>query len=156
MSEFRIIADKSWTIYVLRCVKDKFYVGKTKKSIEERVAEHKANPTAWTEKYPVVELVHSIPESSAFDEDKWTKIYMNRYGIANVRGGTYATIKLQPQQIAFLQQEFMGATDRCYVCGQTGHFARACPFTNQGRPHTRGWKRYFCCLTSSTSSTSAG
>ena len=40
-----------------------------------------------------------IPYQELADEDKYVLKYMHKYGIENVRGGTYSKIKLEPEEV---------------------------------------------------------
>ena len=53
------------------------------------------NNVEWLKKYPVVDIDKIFPVLSIFDEDKWTKDYMFKYGINNVRGSFYQDIFLE-------------------------------------------------------------
>lgn len=116
----------STTIYILKLAKGKYYVGKTS-NLARRQQEH-INGTAsvWTRKYKPVSVVKTIPGASPFDEDRYTKEFMAKYGIDNVRGGSYASIKLSDLQEEALKKEIRGATDSCNRCGRKGHFASNC------------------------------
>ena len=46
------------------------------------------------------------------DEDKW-KVYMDRYGVENVRGGAYCKLELNEDQIRALEIESAGSNDLC-------------------------------------------
>ena len=50
------------------------------------------NGSAWTKKYKPIRLVKLIPNCDKYDEDKYTKKYMGKYGINNVRGGAYCSM----------------------------------------------------------------
>jgi predicted GIY-YIG superfamily endonuclease len=116
----------STNIYILRLTQGKYYVGKTN-NLERRHQEHiNGTASAWTRKYTPVAVEKIIPNSSHFDEDKWTKEYMNKYGIQNVRGGSYTEIHLNDFQMDTLKTEIWGAKNLCKQCGRSGHFAKTC------------------------------
>ena len=113
-------------IYVIRCENEKYYIGKSA-NLENRILEHFiGNGSEWTKKYKPIEIIQTIENADDFDEDKYTKIYMSKYGIDNVRGGTYCQIKLSQHTKEHLKKELLGASDKCYKCGQTGHFVKNC------------------------------
>lgn len=117
----------SYIVYILKLEQDKYYVGKTQ-DLDNRLVQHKTgNGSAWTRKYPVIELIDSIENCNAFDEDKYVKMYMDEYGIDNVRGGSYTMIELPDEQVNCLKKELLGNSDCCFFCGQPGHFVRYCP-----------------------------
>jgi len=116
----------STTIYVLRLEGGHYYIGKSD-NVAARYQQHlNGKGSAWTKKYPPVSLVKTIKGASPFDEDKITKEYMLKYGIDNVRGGSYVQIELSPFHMDALNMEIRGATDLCTQCGRAGHFVRNC------------------------------
>jgi len=64
--------------------------------------------------------------ASTFDEDKYVKEMMYLHGIDKVRGGSYVEVTLNEETINFLRREIRGATDGCFKCGSTKHFASSC------------------------------
>ena len=68
-----------------------------------------------------------------FDEDKYVKKYMLKYGIDNVRGGAYCQIMMSDEHYDFLKRELWHSQDQCILCGRTGHFANRCPTVNQAQ-----------------------
>lgn len=90
-------SDKSirWWLYILKLEQDKWYVGITSKSPEERFQEHIHSKRAayWTMKYkPLeVELIEDLGVVSKEDaeeyENKVTRLLMKERGLNNVRGG---------------------------------------------------------------------
>jgi predicted GIY-YIG superfamily endonuclease len=115
------------TVYVLLCEKNRYYVGKTDRSIEDRIEEHfNKCGSEWTRKYKPIKAVEIKKEADEFDEDKYTKMYMKKYGIDKVRGGTYTQIELPEYQEMTLQNELCSASDLCFRCNRSGHFASNC------------------------------
>lgn len=113
-------------IYILRLKGNRFYIGKTE-NVLRRYKEHcKGEGSVWTRKHEPLELVLVIEDASPFDEDKYVKEYMSKYGIQNVRGGSYSSEVLDEAQLYTLQREIWGAKDRCITCGRTGHFGKEC------------------------------
>ena len=113
-------------IYVLKCEQNKYYIGKTNQTVSERFKEHKwGDGCEWTRKYkPLKILVNIIGDD--FDEDKYTKMYMKKYGIDNVRGGSYTSIYINKDIRSYLENEIIGSSNKCYKCHKTGHFVKEC------------------------------
>ena len=63
------------------------------------------NNVEWLKKYPVIDINNIYPVLSIFDEDKWTKDYMFKYGIDNVRGSFYQDIILEDYIINNIENE---------------------------------------------------
>ncbi len=116
-----------FNLYVLRLIQDKYYVGITWKNVIERFSQHKKGIGAqWTKLYKPIDIIESIKTNNIFEEDKYTKMYMNKYGIENVRGGSYSRIKLEEFQIKAIKRELQSANHLCFKCGKLGHFASNC------------------------------
>jgi predicted GIY-YIG superfamily endonuclease len=115
-------------IYLLSLEDGKYYVGKTE-NVEQRYLSHisgNGDGSAWTKLYKPLSIKILSRKANGFDEDKYVKEYMARYGIDNVRGGSYCRIQLSPTVQKYLYNEILGATDRCFSCGKPGHFAFNC------------------------------
>jgi hypothetical protein len=129
------------SIYVLQCEQNKIYVGKSKDPIE-RVTQHfYNNGSQWTKKYKPLHVLEIIPDMTDFDEDKYTKIYMYRHGIQNVRGGSYTSVQLLDYQIRAIQHELAAIGDSCYTCKEYGHFAADCPKNKPQKKRRRMTKK---------------
>ncbi len=120
---------EDWTIYILRCIDGKFYVGRTQ-NFNHRFADHlEGKGSTFTKMYPLIPdnpIFALYPNCSAFDEDKYVKKMMMRYGIDAVRGGAFTSLVLSPETKRALEKEFKSVLDLCYKCGQAGHFANKC------------------------------
>jgi hypothetical protein len=117
---------KEMIIYVLRLENHKFYIGRTN-DLHERIAAHlSGNGCEFTKRYKMKKVIEIIESNDIFDEDKITKKYMARFGIHNVRGGSYTTLSLDESTIKFLQKEIYAGQNRCYQCGKLGHYQSQC------------------------------
>jgi predicted GIY-YIG superfamily endonuclease len=114
------------SLYVLELEDGKYYVGKTK-DVKRRVEEHmKGDGSAWTWTYRPVKVLETRAVKSEHDENNVTKDLMKKYGIDNVRGGSYCQEDLPAAMKVALETELRGTTDACYKCGLKGHFANRC------------------------------
>lgn len=120
-------------IYILKLENDKYYIGKTKNP-DFRINNHfnKAG-SYWTLMHKPLEVIELIENCDEFDEDKYTKKYMSIYGIDNVRGGSYCEIVFSSQTRQFIKRELNSATDKCFYCGNKGHFIQDCEYYNIGK-----------------------
>jgi predicted GIY-YIG superfamily endonuclease len=115
-----------YTIYVLKCEQDKYYVGKTTDK-DSRINDHfSGNGCAWTKKYKPISLFETFENCDSFDEDKYVKKYMLEHGVDNVRGGSYSQISLDEISRETIRRELVGCTDKCWECGESGHFSSDC------------------------------
>ncbi len=116
-----------FNIYVIECQDNYYYIGKTTIDVGVRFNQHKNfQSCAFTSKYKPIKIVETFKSKDPLDEDKITKKYMMKYGIAKVRGGSYTKLELEDWMIKSLEHEFTSAKDICYNCGEKGHFYRDC------------------------------
>lgn len=126
-------------LYVLKLENSKWYVGKTY-DIMKRYQQHvNGKGAAWTSKYKPISLAESRAITSMHDENNTTKDYMKKYGVDNVRGGSYAQIKLNESEISAINKEILGNTDKCFNCGLAGHFTNKCK-----KPEEEVWECEYC------------
>jgi predicted GIY-YIG superfamily endonuclease len=118
-------------IYVLKLQGGKYYVGKSSDVIGRYQQHVNGQGSSWTKKYKPMSLLECKSDVSPFEEDKVVKEYMSKYGIENVRGGSYTQVTLDTAQLDALNREIRGGTDACHQCGQKGHFVKFCPNKNK-------------------------
>lgn len=116
----------STSIYILSLEGGNYYVGKSDNPAQRFIQHINGEGAAWTKKYRPLKLLNIHENQSPFDEDKYVKIMMEKYGIDKVRGGTYVQDKLSAGQEEMLKKEIRGATDCCTRCGKEGHFIANC------------------------------
>ena len=115
-------------LYILKCKNNKYYIGTTTLNTTKRLTQHMSGRgSAWTKKHPPLWIEKEITNCDKYDEDKWTKIYMDKYGIDNVRGGSYSQISLPSNMVNLLEREVNHANQNCLSCGKKGHFINRCP-----------------------------
>ena len=102
-------------IYVLKLQNNKYYVGKTMNPSFRMESHFNENGSAWTRKYKPIQLESLIPDCDDYDEDKYTKKYMDKYGIENVRGGSFVSVELDENTIAHLRNMSNGTNDKCFT-----------------------------------------
>jgi len=117
-------------IYVLQLQNDKYYVGKTINPHFRIETHFTNNGSEWTKLYKPIKLVELVPNCDHYDEDKYTYKYMDMFGIDNVRGGSYSTPVLDNCTINHLVKISNSVNNRCYTCGQYGHYANKCSDTS--------------------------
>jgi predicted GIY-YIG superfamily endonuclease len=131
-------------IYVLQLKDGKYYIGKSD-NVMKRYEEHlHGKGSAWTKIYKPISVIKVIENTSSFEEDKITKEYMSKYGISNVRGGSYVSVKLDDIQIEALKREIWSAKDCCSGCGKSGHFIKDC-FSTSFSFKKEEYEYVWCC-----------
>lgn len=113
-------------VYALQLSSNKYYIGKSF-NVPKRFQEHSdGRGSSWTTRYKPIKILEAKLITSQHDENNLTKDYMKKYGIQNVRGGSYTQLELPEDSVQTIEKEILGNADKCYKCQQYGHFARNC------------------------------
>ena len=113
-------------IYVLQLEQNKIYIGKTK-DLNKRFNQHlNGKGSVYTNLYKPISIIENVNEYNEFDEDNYVKRYMKIYGINNVRGGSYSNLVLSRSQIEILNLEITHSENKCFKCGNLGHYSNNC------------------------------
>ena len=143
-------------IYVLRLKGNKFYVGKTEKPMQARLAEHRTGRgSQWTRLHHVIAVESCEPADNIFSEDNKVRELMEEYGVDNVRGGCYSKVNLEPETKRELEKLLRHAYNKCILCGSEHHFVKDCPekksvMSKKSRQQSRPtvsvpYSKPFCC-----------
>jgi hypothetical protein len=117
-------------IYVLQLEQGKYYIGKTNNPQFRLESHFNSNGSEWTKLYKPIKVIAINPNCDDYDEDKITRQYMDKYGINNVRGGSFVSVKLEKSTIDLLKQMSNGTNNKCFICGKRDHFAKNCQENN--------------------------
>jgi hypothetical protein len=125
------------SVYILRLANAKFYVGRSI-NIQRRMRDIFVGGYRmpyWTRKHKPNGILYVFPNCDQFDEDKITKMMMSRFGIDNVRGGSYSKVNLSPEDKKLIIKEIRGAFNLCFKCGSRDHWSTRCNITSNNIPN---------------------
>ena len=112
-------------IYILELTNGKYYVGKTNNPGFSIDSDFNLNDSAWTRKYRPIRLCDLIHDCENYDDDKYTRIYMDEHGIENVRGGSFCEEILDEAIVKMLVKTCVW-NQKCITCGQMEEFRHGC------------------------------
>jgi predicted GIY-YIG superfamily endonuclease len=131
-------------VYALQLSSNKYYIGKSF-NVPKRFQEHlDGKGSSWTTKYKPIRIIEAKLITSQHDENNLTKDYMKKYGIQNVRGGSYTQLELPEDSVQSIEKEITGNADKCYKCQKYGHFARNCSYEEVEEAEEECWECDYC------------
>lgn len=96
------------SVYILECENKKYFVGKTEESIKEIYKYHLSGHICeWTKLHKPIKIISIISPAQESDEDRYTEMYMNKYGIDNVRAGKYMYTNLDDRMVQYINNEVL-------------------------------------------------
>jgi hypothetical protein len=118
-------------LYVLKLEDEKYYVGITH-NFKRRYKQHmNGKASSWTRRFKPLEVFEKMNIDDVFDETKYTIRYMAKYGIENVRGGSFCKMYLTNYDKKFIRKQINAIEHRCYYCNKKGHFINECILYNR-------------------------
>jgi NAD-dependent DNA ligase len=96
---------KKINIYILGLEDEKYFVGTTTNTYFTLKSYLNNNKAAWTQKYKPLRVTRFIEDCYDYEEDIVTLNLMKIYGIANVRGGSYANVNLDKATLDIIKQK---------------------------------------------------
>lgn len=122
--------ENSIYIYVIRQDCGKYFIGKTNTpniTLGDIQKMAKTQNHKWLLNYKPIQIQEIIHSLDAWDEDKITLKYMDKYGIDNVRGGSFNSIILKHEELTTIRTMISSAKGCCSICYSTGHIKLNCP-----------------------------
>ena len=91
---------------VFKCKKGKYFVRKILKNGSSKIEDYSSS-CAWTNTYKLLNIIELLEST---DIDDVTLKYMKKYGIENVRGGSWQQMKLSEDQIKEITSRLSAVT----------------------------------------------
>lgn len=114
------------SVYILKLENNKYYIGKTT-NIEQRIIQHRRNEgSRWTQIHKMIGIIKKFDNCDNEDEDKYVLQYMKKYGIDNVRGGSFSEVFLSKEKRRVLENMICSSSNQCFKCGGSDHFVSEC------------------------------
>jgi len=116
-------------IYIFKLENNKYYIEKSNNQEMRTLAQIINSNYEWTKKNKPIAIEEIIRDADIFDTDLYTYRYMDKYGIDNVRGGSYITEELDFLQRFNIKKSIWDLKDCCSNCGRKGHFKKQCNYS---------------------------
>lgn len=94
-----------YQVYVVKLDNGKYFIGHTKKTRNLPEQIEKLN-IEWLKINPIKQILKVYNHCDKYDVDKYTKKYMEVYGVENVRGGSYYNVNIRKEELEQIKKEF--------------------------------------------------
>lgn len=107
------------TIYIIKCKENKYFIS------NKNYLQHHSEPyitnnsTSWIKHYLPEKILEIIHDSKPLDVNHYVFKYMDKYGIDNVRGGSFTNIILTPEQKTTIFNNIYLSNDLYLNCGKS-------------------------------------
>jgi hypothetical protein len=117
------------TVYILKCEHNCYYIGKTRGSYFIEIENHfQGKGCEWTKIHKPIRLEILRHFCNENDDDFYTRLFITKYGLDKVRGGSYSQVQLTEQEVYELKQHPIDQQITCFKCSMKGHKGYICPF----------------------------
>ncbi len=97
-------------IYVVHCSNNKYFVGASNMSKNAYLTHIRESPNEWLKVYHPKQIIDKFPAKFVNDEDLVTIQMMEKYGMVNVRGGSFSDVELTDVMIDIINKQISGET----------------------------------------------
>ena len=116
-------------IYILELQNNKYYIGITENPRFTLSDYKNLNGYKWTYENIPLKLNKLIPYCNKYDLDKYVLINMQKYGINNVRGGSFSEYSFDYNTTQFIRNMICNTNNLCNNCGNPNHNTK-CNYNN--------------------------
>lgn len=102
-------------VYILQLEHGKFFVGGAKDPVKAMEEHREGLGGVWTQVHKPIRMLEQHPFQSEADIDLHTKTTMRKYGIENVRGGSWSNPRLTDAVRHQLNKDFHEQSGDCII-----------------------------------------
>lgn len=102
-------------VYILQLEHGKYFVGGSKDPVKAMEEHREGLGGLWTQVHKPVRIIEQHPFQTEADVDNYTKLTMRKYGMENVRGGSWSDVRLTDASRHHLHKEFHDHSGECII-----------------------------------------
>ena len=104
-------------IHILKLEENKFFIVKSKQNVIKTI-NHLKKISDWIQKYPYRSIMKEDLDPNEINVDIWTLKYIEKFGIDNVRGGSYYQLNLSDKQKGLINNSLFRNIKKCIQCNK--------------------------------------